>query len=161
MPVRLLKGSLARGLPDYYSQWLMGGRVFTSGVGGKFTENLLYNNASDGSLLYVFAINCGLGGQSNLLFEWYNGHFGTLHSTETYPVRPSMPLGPGQIYSGNSSTCLGTHFGAVYPYNPGYIIYQPGPPIAIIDPGWSFVVECTTVNVPTDMTFTWLPILPV
>lgn len=142
------KGTYNRPTADYFiSQSAAAGVT----IGGNFADTFyagLYNNATDGSYLYVYGV-CGLSQNANSTFAIYQQQgVGATLAQAGLPVLVNGKMIPGAIYTGvqnNWATMAqgftwGRSFG-------GDSVFFPGFPLAIIPPTWmALILEQAATN---------------
>lgn len=99
----------------------------------------LFNNSTDGALLWVMDFGFFTSFSSNLIFYLHGGSYGTFQSSGQ-SLHNSAPQIGGQMYfSSDAAQFSGTPLVIVPIFNTSQVV--PRPPIAILDPGWSLVCE--------------------
>src|SRR5258708_2720867 len=91
------RGSVVRNPPDWFARYLMGAFFSNGPCVGNRTINILYNNASDGSVLRVYGLNLQVGSNTGVLFKSIQGVAGALQTGEGKPgpIDPRAPAPPG------------------------------------------------------------------
>lgn len=139
---RKVDGVRAFQWPVYDPYKLAGGWSFLAPAGGNFAHVSLFNNASDGSWLYVLDVNGSTSGGAALIYELAYGNQGfTIDAGSTAGLVSDQPLPWGQIGTFQTAACLGTHRGGTGNTTINAQIMNNRYPLGIVAPGWSFIVE--------------------
>jgi hypothetical protein len=164
------KGSYIRNTPDWYSHDLcvVGGNGYSTTPGANQVA-CLYNNATDGSNLYVWGFvfasqsiqqTCG-----QVYPSFTDSGAGPLNGTR---INPALPTPPGQLYFGAlpgalnfNQSGLGDNSTAPYQFytqNEGAVVpLELGFPLIIIPPTWSFYFGLNQDYTDLYVTFWYVP----
>lgn len=155
MAKRLPKGVVIRPLPDWLMDQMMGGRVSQAGASGQITYGELYNNASDGSLLYLYGVSWysspGDEGVPEVYF-WKK----QVGGGGQFPLRASGTVLPGVVGGFTSVGCVGNEIGSVVAPTTNSMPWLLPFPMAIIDPGYSFGIHTAGTNELVRVGLWWL-----
>ena len=153
-------GVINRSLQDRFSSLLSGGPFNQAGAAGNNSYGGVYNNATDGSVLRIYAVSLYTSVVSFVFLEWVSGNPGTLYTTESPygPIDPFTHTTPGQMIAFNSAVCLGSHLGKIVVNPTTGATYAPGWPLAIIPPGYSFLCQAKNSNLGLEGAIWWLPV---
>lgn len=154
------RGSVVRTPPDWFARYLMGGWGTTGPCAGNLTSIILFNNATDGSVLRVYGLNLAVGAATQLFFKSFPGSTGNLVTGvgAAAPIDPRTPAQPGQIYTLAQATPKGVGSGGVTIFPNTTLDLAPGYPLAIVPPQFSFSVESNVANIIVDAGFRWLSV---
>lgn len=158
MLANLPLGVIARSLPDRFASKLAGGEAYQNAVVGQVSYVGIFNNASDGSVLRIYSVHLAVSASTRITWGSAQGNPGTLF-TATQPygaIDSSSPALPGQLITATSAVCISTHVGGLSALTGAASFYAPGWPLAIIRPGYSFLVETSNVNTYVECGMVWL-----
>ena len=163
LPRPLLKrGSLARSIPDYYSELAAGGFVNVAAVAAKFSFASLLNNAVAGELLQVWSVSVGGGTAAQNTGMYIVQGPGPNAYAPGIPVNGVGSKVPPGIYGGQATNSN--------PWSP-YIFYGivTGPqtwdwhgqfPLCILPPGYNLVIANVAVDLNLQVGFWWIAVPP-
>lgn len=157
-----IKGSYFRSRPDWYVLRLAAAKIYQPNAAGQYTYCGLYNNATDGSLLYIVKANFGAGTADTCFF----GQIQQNLFTTTGPVHTVYPLAaqpPGIIGSWTSATDLfnvpglgtpayfecGSHNDTTWEWLNDF-------PMAVVPPGYTAAFERHSQNEDLGVSFWWV-----
>ena len=159
---RVPKGVYQRPTADWFTALSSSGGTTVLGNGTDTFFGGLYNNATDGSYLYVYGISAGVSHPFSTVALYARG--GGLDPADTVvqggvPVILGSNMGPGQIIYGTYNSWFNF---------PQGMSWQPGDetsfpifcdfPIAIIPPQWALLVVEQTVTGTMVVGFYWVTI---
>jgi hypothetical protein len=133
------KGSYVRTTPDWYFNHAASVGANNPGSPGTHAVVDLFNDAQDGSLLYIYELMTFNLGTESIRVQQFNGHTAGASSGPTYPVNPNVGKLPGFVYIDQIA-------GATQPNTDPYIFgtlsnqdeyINPHGPIMIVPPGYS------------------------
>jgi hypothetical protein len=157
-----IKGSLARSTPDWYIFKVAATKLYQPAAGGQYSYVGLYNNATDGSLLYVVhAAMGGLTADTSFFGQFYGNLFTT--TSQTHSLYPPTATPPGIVGSWTSATDLfnvpglgtpaycevGSHNDTTWEWPADF-------PMAVIPPGYTAAFERRTIAVDLEASFWWV-----
>lgn len=154
----VIKGSLARSSPDWYFRNLMFGSGETVNAQNAGNSIALFNNATDGSVLYLYAYKVDCSDQTQIYAQVAAGVVGSFWM-DGVPVNPTLASGPGQIYTGNTPSGFDfTQISLTWEGNQPSPWVSMGFPLAIIPPGYEFIVFDGMVDEGILACFYWVPL---
>lgn len=153
-------GVTSRPLADRFGSLLSAGHAVQSGATGNNSYVGVYNNATDGTVLRIYAVSIGVAGNQFVYFEWVSGNPGTLYTGDgAYgAVDPRAYATPGQMITFNSAVCVGSHIGGLICQAGSPSTYAPGWPLAVIPPSYSFLLQGRNQNNTVEASIFWLPV---
>ena len=153
-------GVTSRPLPDRFGSLLSAGHVIQGSVVGQNSYVGVFNNAMDGSVLRIYWVSIGVSANTFVYFEWVSGNPGTLYTGDgTYgAIDPRIQSTPGQTINFSSAVCVGTHLGGLSAIANTVMNWAPGFPLAIIPPGYSFLLQVRNTNITIEAAIGWLPV---
>jgi hypothetical protein len=129
----------------------------TNSSGGVGNSIALFNNATDGSVLYVYAYKVDCSDFTQVYAQVTPGTVGTLWSNGT-PVNPTLALGPGQIFTGNTPAGFNfTHTSLTWQGDQPTPWVSMGFPLAIAPPAYEVVIYDGLANEAILASFYWVP----
>lgn len=151
-------GVVSRPVPDWFSSYMSGGHALQAAVAGQNSYIGVYNNASDGSVMRVYAITPNCSSATFVYLETIQGQPGTLYTADNPygAIDPRIGATWGQLFTFTSAVCIGTHLSAVVAQANTDRMFAPGWPLAIVPPGYSFALQTRNVNVQIESGFWWL-----
>lgn len=146
---------LTANTPEYFVSRMMAGGADGGPVAGQQGIVLLYNNATDGSVLHVWGVHCWVSTSTD--WAWARVGTGTAGTLQPNAIAHLSPLAPqlaGQIYSGAVAGPPGTVF---YAMGGGGVPFDwPGQhPFAILSPGQCLNLATVNFNEHIAGSFTW------
>jgi hypothetical protein len=152
------RGSVIRPVPDWFASSLSGGHAIQGAVAGQNSYVGIYNNASDGSVIRIYATDFGVSANSFVYFEVFQGQQGTLYNADgAYgSINPSVGTTWGQTINFASAVCLGSHVGGRQGFAGQDTFHAPGWPLGIIPPGYTFALQVRNTNITIEGAFWWL-----
>lgn len=148
-------GVVARHPADFNIRRAIGAALLVGASVGNLGHVELFNNASDGSHLYVWGLNAAGASATQFTLEGYYGQKGTITDPlSTSPLIIGGPLLFGVVAGFYSAACVGQHFGqAGAPLGGSWAPTQY--PICVVPPGWSFTQECQSANLAIVCSVIW------
>ncbi len=144
---KLPKGSLFSSRAEWQQQNMMGGRAAAGTSGVEVAYVTLYNNAVDGTNLYVCHLEASTSISAQLEFEWFVGpSSGSLLTGSWGPIVAGNPLRPGQLYNFVVGNCIGAKIGGAADAFVAPFSWRHDWPLAVIPPGYSFGVDASMAN---------------
>jgi hypothetical protein len=133
------KGSYFRNSPDWFASRTASAGTNNPSQTGDFAITGLYNNATDGSCLWVWWVSIQNGGAFSIRLYMFNGHTSTFQDGPGQPLNPTSPIIPGHVYVGfESSHAVPVTNNYITSINQPVIDFiNPPGPVCIIPPGWS------------------------
>jgi hypothetical protein len=157
MPTRPTKGNVVRQVGDWQMDQMMGGAHFSAALAGQYSILELYNNATDGSYLWVYGLTALLTALDGIYLETYTG----THAA-CFPGQGSLTFdqatGPGIVGSYTSTVDFGIHIGALYS-NSQHTFWPYPAPVARIPPRYSFALRPGGLGESLNAAFWWLPLV--
>lgn len=133
------KGSYFRNTPDWFFNLAASVGANNPGSAGTNAVCDLFNDASDGSLLYIYAIESFNLGTQSIRVQQFSGHVTGGTSGPSYAVNPNVGKLPGTLYiaqiAGISQPNTDPYIFSVNSTSDEYI--NPGGPVMIVPPGYS------------------------
>jgi len=151
------KGVVIRPVADWLAPFMMGGRSFTAALAANVSYGELFNNATDGSYLWVYGATGNTISLNAIVLESYKGQKGTPNGLIGM-LQSDQPLGPGVIGTFTTPICVGTEIGAI-DSNSSQGFFPWAFPAAIIPPGYSFSMHPANQNVALEAAYWWTSIL--
>lgn len=154
---RTPKGTYSRSTPDLYIDRMMG--MWLQGVTS--TSALLYigvyNDATDGSALYMYGLECNASVSTLGVIEMFQGAQGaTLQPA--FPLRADKPTGPGKAITFTNAVCIGSHLGYLPAFTAQYTFWPYPWPYAVVPPGWGCAWQSGSGNLTGEVGMQWLPL---
>lgn len=156
-----IKGSYTRNRPDWYILKLAATKIYQPQAGAQYTYVGLYNNATDGSLIYIVHAAWNSGFTGTCFFGQVMGNLFTATSP-SHGLYPPTPTPPGIVGSWTSATDL---FNVGGTSTPAYCEvgsqldksweWQGDFPLAVIAPGWTAAFEERTIAQDLSASFWW------
>src|SRR6266852_3425650 len=141
MPATRRSGVRTRPLPDWYSSDLSAAYQVLAACPGHFQVFGLYNNATDGSVLKVYAVEIYSDTTIGINFSSVDGKAGGTVTTTWGPIDPTLGKPPGLPITVGSTVQLGTNFGGIEAQQNTPRFFAPGWPFAIVRPNKSFLLQ--------------------
>lgn len=153
-------GVTSRPLPDKYASLLSGAHAVQGAVSAQNSYVGIYNNATDGSVLRIYAVDISVSANTFVYFEWVSGNPGTLYTADgAYGASdPRVYATPGQAIIFSSAVCVGQHLGGLSMFAGTGRTYAPGWPIAVIPPTYAFLLQNRNTNIVIEAAIWWLPV---
>jgi hypothetical protein len=128
--------------PVFDPRGLMGGWTSITAAGGHLPHISLFNNATDGSYLYVLDFQGSTSGNASLTFELGYGTFGqNIDPNSTAKLVTNEPVGWGQFGTFQTTACVTPHIGGSGNAQVNSPAFNNRYPLAILSPGFSFIIE--------------------
>jgi|SRR5579859_1019326 len=133
------KGSYFLNTPDWFFNLTASVGANNPGASGTHAVCDLFNDAQDGSLLYIYAIESFNQGTVSIRVQQVHGHTAGTSDGPSYPINPNVGQLPGHLYIDQIA-------GFTQPNTDPYIFsvgaladefIQPGGPAMILPPGYS------------------------
>ncbi len=156
MPARGPKGTVTRLVPDWLSATMMGGQGSEAGAAGFFPAVELFNNATDGSYLWVYGVDARADAGITVELRSYFGQLAN-HVGSQAPLQFDQPIGPGIVMSYCPVTKSGVVFYALYSAT-ARTFWPYSYPVAKIPPGYSIAATVDATNQTLRAAFIWAPI---
>lgn len=156
MPARANTGTRIRSLPDWYTQDLMGADQTVTACPGHYQVFGLYNNANDGSVLKVYAVEVFNTATAHIHFSLIPGKAGPSVVTTYGPIDSLPSPGWGIPITVGSAVQIGTNIGGLVVVASVPRNYAPGWPIAIVRPNFSFLLQPDSAGTELDASLWWL-----
>lgn len=157
-----IKGSYHRNRPDWYILRLAATKIYQPAVPSQYTYCGLYNNATDGSLLYLLKAAFSSGSADTAFFGQTTGNLFTTTSP-THSLYPPTPTPPGIVGSWTSTTDLFNVPGIGTPayfevgsHNDTSWEWLSDFPLAVIPPGYTAAFERQTIAFDLACSFWWV-----
>lgn len=153
-------GVTSRSLVDKYASWFSGGPFNNNGLAGNNAYAGVFNNAIDGTVLRIYAVEVLTQAVDFVYLEWVAGNPGTLYTAESPygAIDPRTYTTPGQIITFNSTLCVGSHIGKILTQTNVRTNYAPGWPLGIIPPNYSFLLQSKNTGTSLEGAIWWLPV---
>lgn len=136
---RTPKGSYFLNTPDWFFNRAASVGANNPGQAGSFAVTDLYNNAQDGSLLYIYAIESFNQGTESIRVQQVHGHVAGAQDGPAYPINPNVGTLPGHLYidqvSNFDKPITDPYIFSVNATADEFV--QPGGPCMIVPPGYS------------------------
>jgi hypothetical protein len=156
MPATRRSGVKTRPLPDWYASDLSGAFQSLAACPAHYQVYGLYNDARDGSILKVYAVDLFTPTTSTIYFNLVQGNPGTVIATTWGSIDPLVGKLWGLPITVGLTVQIGQNIGGLTMQATVPRLYAPGWPIAVIQPGWSFLLHPNAVNTEQDSTIWWL-----
>lgn len=150
-------GQYTRETADWFVDRRMAGSAYSPPVVGKYGSVILYNDATDGSILHVVALNlCTFVAASIVNVAFHQGAIGTLQPNAVVPIGPHFLQLPGKIYLSSDPATFqlpavailgGTNNPQFWPHNF---------PLAYLNPGYALLCQTNLANCDFQAIFHWL-----
>lgn len=157
-----IKGSYVRNRADWYALRLAATKIYQFQAAAQYTYVGLYNNATDGSLLYVVHAAWNSTQTGTCFFGATMGNLFT-NTSPAHTLYPPSAAPPGIVGSWTSATDL---FNVGGTSTPAYCEvgsqqdrsweWQSDFPLAIVPPGWTVAFEERTIAQDLSASFWWL-----
>jgi hypothetical protein len=148
-------GQYARNTPDWFSGRMMAGGWESAADTTHFSIVALYNDATDGSVLHVWAVHCFVQtATAYATVKLFFGTQGTLQTGTPAATNPHNPQLAGAIYGGIVPAAIGT---LIYEMGGGQNPTDwPGVfPFCFLVPGYSVCLVTSAVNTAINGAFMW------
>lgn len=133
------KGSYFRNTPDWFFNQAASVGANNPGAAGTNAVCDLYNDAPDGSLLYIYSIESFNQGTQSIRVQQFKGHTAGASQGRSYPINPNMAQPPGTLFidqiAGLSQPTTDPYIFSVNSTSDEFV--QPGGPAMILPPGFS------------------------
>lgn len=156
-----IKGSYVRNRADWYIQRLAATKLYQPQTSGQYTYVGLFNNATDGSNLYLVHAAMTSGFTGTVFFGALNQNLFTATSP-THMIYPIAAVIPGQVGSWTSATNLFNTGGTSTPayFEVGSLLDESWEwpadfPLMVIPPGWTGAFQQRAVSQDMGMSFWW------
>ncbi len=157
MPIRGTSGTVVRLVPDWLISSMMGGQASEAGLAGFFPAVELFNNATDGSYLWVYGVDARADTGITVELRSYVGQLAN-HVGSQAPLQFDQPIGPGIVMSYCPVTKSGTIFYELYSAT-ARTFFPYSYPIAKIPPGYSMAATVDATSQTLRAAFIWAPII--
>jgi hypothetical protein len=125
---------------------MMRGAYLLNAVAATYQSIALYNDSTGAELLAVWAVIAGSGGAENIILAWSQpGTIGTFQRRGTPVVTGQAPRA-GQLWAASLAAQQTEDMYLMGEGQNGFAGYSFGFPIAILQPGWSFVLSNFSQN---------------
>ncbi len=154
-----IKGTVTRPIPEWLVRLAATGGFIYIGATGQFPFIGLYNNAADGSSLWVYSVAYnGVSGGGSQFWQYEQGSLGTLAGAGLSVVSDQSVL-PGQIYYGDYPT----YTTAVSSYRIvanflGFFQVELGIPLAVLRPNTQLNFTTSVMADTITVGFYWVAI---
>lgn len=136
---RTPKGSYFRNTPDWFFNNAASVGANNPGAPGTNAVCDLFNNATDGSLLYIYAIESFNQGTESIRVQQFHGHTGGTSDGPAYSINPLVGTPFGHLYidqiAGISNPVTDPYIFSVNALADEFV--QPDGPAMIVPPGYS------------------------
>lgn len=158
----MLKGSYSRPSGDWFIRRMMCRNFFINNTAGQYTYLGVYNNASDGSNLYVTTLRFTHASITDTVFVGTIQQNLLVSPNPGLSLNPTSAVGPGlmggftsatdllavRYGAGGAAAELGSHATTFYEWPWNF-------PVAVVPPTWCVILETHAQNQDLGATFWW------